>query len=64
MAISISVIVLLVILTATFLRSGKLKLTHALVCMTLGFYLAGSSLAPNIHDGLSGAANVVSSVRP
>ncbi|UNO43249.1 hypothetical protein [Streptomyces sp. MST-110588] len=64
MAISISVIVLLVILTAVFLRSGRLKVSHALVCMMLGFYLAGSSLAPNIHDGLAGAADVVSSVRP
>ncbi|MFH8568288.1 hypothetical protein [Streptomyces sp. NPDC017993] len=64
MAISISVVVLLVILTVIFLRSGKLKFSHAVVCGLLGFYLASSSLAPDIHNGLSGAADVVSSVRP
>lgn len=32
MAISISVVLLLVILTVIFLRSGKLKISHALVC--------------------------------
>ncbi|ARF58706.1 MULTISPECIES: hypothetical protein [Streptomyces] len=64
MAISISVILLLVILTVIFLRSGKLKFSHALVCALLGFYLAGSSLAPDIHNGLAGAADMVSSVRP
>ncbi|KEF08885.1 MULTISPECIES: hypothetical protein [Streptomyces] len=64
MALSISVVVLLVVLTVVFLRSGRLKFTHALVCMLLGFYLAGSSLAPDIQNGLSGAADVVSSVRP
>ncbi|UQA91688.1 hypothetical protein [Streptomyces halobius] len=64
MAISISIVLLLTILTAIFLRSGKLKFSHALVCGLLGFYLASSSLAPEIHNGLSGAADVVSSVRP
>ncbi|MET8682253.1 hypothetical protein ABZW18_32965 [Streptomyces sp. NPDC004647] len=64
MAISISVIFLLVILTVVFLRSGSLKLSHALVCMLLGFYLAGSSLAPTLSDGLAATADVVSSVRP
>ncbi|MER7987116.1 hypothetical protein ABTY53_16220 [Streptomyces noursei] len=64
MAISISVILLLVTLIVIFLRSGKLKLSHAIVCGLLGFYLAGSSLAPDIHHGLANAAEVVSSVRP
>ncbi|MFI0710258.1 hypothetical protein ACH4SK_06315 [Streptomyces inhibens] len=64
MAISISVVLLLVVLTVIFLRSGKLKISHALVCALLGFYLASSSLAADIHHGLAGAADVVSSVRP
>lgn len=64
MAISISVVLLLLILAVIFLRSGKLKFSHALVCGLLGFYLAGSSLAPDIQNGLAGAADVVSSVRP
>ncbi|WP_411139398.1 hypothetical protein [Streptomyces sp. x-80] len=64
MVISLSVILLLVILTVIFLRGGKLKLSHALVCMLLGFYLASSSFAPDIHNGLGSVADAVSSVRP
>ncbi|MFC6066011.1 hypothetical protein [Streptomyces ochraceiscleroticus] len=64
MAISVSVVLLLVVLAVVFMRSGQLKLSHALVCVLLGFFLAGSSLAPDISNGLSGAADLVSSVRP
>ncbi|MGP3928230.1 MULTISPECIES: hypothetical protein [unclassified Streptomyces] len=64
MAISISLVFLLVILTIVFVRNGALKFTHAVVCMLLGFCLAGSSLAPTLSDGLAATAEVVSSVRP
>lgn len=64
MAVSISAILLLLILTVVFLRSGTLKLSHALVCMLLGFLLAGSSLAPTLSNGLAATADVVSKVRP
>lgn len=33
MAVSISVVVLLMILTVVFLRNGALKLSHAVVCV-------------------------------
>lgn len=64
MAISISVVVLLLVLVVVFMRNGKLKFSHALVCALLGFYLASSSLAPDIHTGLAGAASMVSGLRP
>ncbi|MDT0548184.1 MULTISPECIES: hypothetical protein [Streptomyces] len=64
MAISISVVLLLLILAVVFLRSGGLRVSHALVCVTLGFYLASSSIAPTISEGLAATADVVSSVRP
>lgn len=64
MAISISVLVLLLILAVVFLRSGGLKVSHALVCILLGFYLASTSLAPTIHSGLTATAGIVSSLRP
>ena len=64
MAISISVVLLLVILTVVFLRNGALKLSHAVVCMLLGFYLASTSMAPTIHDGVTATADIVSSLRP
>ncbi|MEU6349756.1 hypothetical protein ABZ896_10565 [Streptomyces sp. NPDC047072] len=64
MAISISVVMLLLILAVIFLRSGGLKASHALVCALLGFFLAGTSIAPTIHSGITATADIVSSLRP
>lgn len=64
MAISISVVVLLFILAVIFVRNGGLKITHALVCLLLGFYLASTSMAPTISSGLTATADIVSSLRP
>ncbi|MFC5721521.1 hypothetical protein ACFP1Z_15220 [Streptomyces gamaensis] len=64
MAVSISVVLMLVIMAVVFMRSGALRLSHALVCVLLGFLLASTSVAPSIHNGLSGAARIVSGVRP
>ncbi|MFI1016162.1 hypothetical protein [Streptomyces sp. NPDC020965] len=64
MAISISVVLLLVVLTVVFLRSGGLKWSHAVVCTLLGFFLAGTSMAPTIHEGVAATAEVVSNLHP
>lgn len=64
MVISLSVVVLLLVLAWIFLRGGGLKLSHALVCVLLGFYLASSSLATTIHNGVSATANVVGGFAP
>ena len=64
MAISISVVLLLSILAVIFLRNGGLKISHALVCLLLGFYLASTSMAPTIHSGLTATADIVSGLRP
>ncbi|MEU3983272.1 hypothetical protein AB0F77_24825 [Streptomyces sp. NPDC026672] len=64
MAVSISVVLLLLIIAVIFMRNGALKISHALVCMMLGFYLAGTSMAPTIHSGLTATADLVSSLRP
>ncbi|MER7801574.1 hypothetical protein ABTX71_14725 [Streptomyces parvulus] len=64
MAVSISVVLLLFILAVLFLRNGGLKISHALVCLLLGFYLAGTSIAPTINSGLTATADIVSSLRP
>ncbi|MEU5979895.1 hypothetical protein ACH4E8_27520 [Streptomyces sp. NPDC017979] len=64
MAISISVVLLLVVLAVIFLRNGGLKFSHALVCALLGFFLAGTSMAPTIHEGVAATAEVVSSLQP
>ncbi|MEV5505546.1 hypothetical protein [Streptomyces orinoci] len=64
MAISISVVLLLVVLAVVFLRNGGLRMSHALVCVLLGFLLANTSIAPTLSNGLSAAASLVSGVRP
>ncbi|MDF3299514.1 hypothetical protein [Streptomyces tropicalis] len=64
MAISISVVLLLLILAVVFVRNGALKFSHALVCALLGFFLAGSSMAPTIHEGIATTAELVGGLRP
>jgi hypothetical protein len=64
MAISISVVVLLLILAVVFVRNGALKLSHAVVCVLLGFYLASTSMAPTISEGLTATADIVSGLNP
>ncbi|MEU2624908.1 hypothetical protein ABZ642_43525 [Streptomyces sp. NPDC007157] len=64
MAVSISVVLLLLLLAVLFMRQGGLKISHALVCMLLGFYLASTSVAPTISSGLTATADMVSSLRP
>jgi hypothetical protein len=62
--ISLSVAVLLLVLAWTFMRSGGLKFSHALICVLLGFQLASSSMAATIHDGLAATAQAVSGIDP
>ncbi|MFE7133242.1 hypothetical protein ACFVIM_20520 [Streptomyces sp. NPDC057638] len=63
MVISMSVVLLLVVLAITFLRSG-LKWSHAITCTLLGFFLAGTSMAPSIQEGVAATAEVVSGLHP
>ncbi|WP_217143700.1 hypothetical protein [Streptomyces sp. AC627_RSS907] len=64
MAVSISVVLLLLVLAVIFLRNSGLKISHALVCLLLGFYLASTSIAPTINSGLTATADIVGSLRP
>lgn len=64
MAISISLVLLLLILAVIFLRNGGLKISHAVICAMLGFFLAGTSMAPTIQNGLTATADVVSGLTP
>ncbi|MEU6007552.1 MULTISPECIES: hypothetical protein [unclassified Streptomyces] len=64
MAISISVVLLLLLLAVIFVRNCALKFSHALVCVLLGFFLAGTSMAPTIHEGLIATAQIVGSLHP
>ncbi len=48
MAVSISVVVILGVAVILLCRYAGLRLLHAVVCIVLGFYLASSSIAPDI----------------
>jgi hypothetical protein len=64
MAISISAVLFLLILAVIFMRNGALKTSHAMVCILLGFYLAGTRMAPTIQEGLAVTADIVSRLDP
>lgn len=49
LAISISFVVLLAVAVWLLHRYAALKFWHGLVCILFGFYLATSSLAPEIR---------------
>ncbi|MFF4159700.1 hypothetical protein [Streptomyces sp. NPDC001678] len=64
MAVSISVVLLLLILSVVFMRNGGLRFSHAMVCVLLGFVLASTSVAPTIAHGINATAEIVGGVRP
>ncbi|SHL59961.1 hypothetical protein [Actinacidiphila paucisporea] len=64
MVVSVSVVLLLFVIAALLMRSKNLKVSHALVCGLLGFFLAGSSLAPTIQSTVASTADLVSTIRP
>lgn len=49
MAISISLIALLAVAVWALYRFAALRLWHGLICILFGFYLASSSVAPEIR---------------
>jgi hypothetical protein len=49
LAISISLVVVLAAVVYLLYRYSGLKVWHALVCVLFGFYLAATSMAPEIR---------------
>ena len=64
MVVSISVVLLLLILTALLLHAKTLKPSHAVTCVLLGFCLASTSLAPTIRSTVASAADLVGTMHP
>ena len=48
MTVSLSLVVVLSVAVILLCRYAGLRLLHAVVCIVLGFYLASSSIAPEI----------------
>jgi len=49
-AITVSVVLALSVIVILLCRYAALRVWHAAVCIVLGFYLASSSLAPDISQ--------------
>lgn len=63
MALSISAVVLLLIIVLLLVKKAGLKAGHAVVCVLLGFYLAGSSIAPTITELTSNVAGMLGDIK-
>ncbi|MEU2563754.1 hypothetical protein ABZ626_31150 [Streptomyces longispororuber] len=63
MVLSVSVVLLLAIIVVMLVRKQGLKTIHAIVCVLLGFYLAGSSMAPTIDELSTNLAGVIEDIR-
>lgn len=64
MILSLPVVLLFGVLMFLLVRKGGLKLSHALIAMVFGFYLASTALAPQINSLDSTIANLIDSVHP
>ncbi|WP_431776505.1 hypothetical protein [Streptomyces cucumeris] len=64
MQLSISAVVILAIVLVVLIRGGHLKWHAALVAVLFGFFLAGTTVAPQIRDGLGGVTSTVSKINP
>jgi hypothetical protein len=62
-ALSISLVVLLLIIVFLLVQKAGLKGGHAVICVLLGFYLASSSVAPTIDDFTTNLANMIGDVK-
>ncbi|MQS13860.1 DUF2304 family protein [Streptomyces kaniharaensis] len=63
MALSVSAAMLMLVIVVVLIRRSGLKLSHAIVCGLLGFYLASSSLAPSISQVTSNLAGMINGLK-
>ncbi|UGY94890.1 hypothetical protein [Streptomyces gobiensis] len=64
MALSISGVLLLGIVIFLLTRKGGLKVSHAVICALLGFYLADTAIAPGIEASGATFASLLSDLNP
>ena len=62
MVFSVSGVLLLGIIVFILFRKDGLKISHMIVCMLLGFYLASTSIAPNIKQSGASIASFISGI--
>jgi Na+-translocating ferredoxin:NAD+ oxidoreductase RnfD subunit len=64
MVLSISGVLLLGALVVLLTRKGGLKVSHAIICSLFGFYLASTSLAPQVRSFTNSLAQLISGINP
>ncbi|MFF4605938.1 hypothetical protein ACFY12_24755 [Streptomyces sp. NPDC001339] len=62
MIVSFSAVVFLGVIVFLLVKKGGLNMGHAIVCVLFGFFLAGSSAAPSIRDGVQGAVELIKEI--
>ena len=60
MILSVSGVVLLGVIVFLFFRKDGLKVSHLIVCMMFGFYLASTSIAGSIRNSTDSVASFIS----
>lgn len=62
MVLSISGVLLLGVIVFILFRKDGLKVSHLIVCMMFGFYLASTSLASSIRNSTDSIAGFISNL--
>lgn len=60
MVLSVSGVLLLGVVVFILFRKDGLKISHMIVCMMFGFYLASTSLASSIRNSTDSIAGFIS----
>ncbi|HET9168536.1 MAG TPA: DUF2304 domain-containing protein [Actinospica sp.] len=60
MVLSVSGVLLLGIIVFILFRKDGLKVSHLIVCMMFGFYLASTSIASSIRNSTDSVASFIS----
>jgi len=63
MAISLSLVLVLAVAVWVLHRYGGLKVWHGVICILFGFYLATSTLAPEIRSTLTAVIRALTGQR-
>ncbi|MCB5164359.1 hypothetical protein LG634_05845 [Streptomyces bambusae] len=62
MAISLSVVVLLAVIMVILIRGNHIKPGPAIVATLFGFFLASSSIAPDVNQFLKSLSDTISGI--
>ncbi|MBM9621590.1 MULTISPECIES: hypothetical protein [Streptomyces] len=62
MAISLSVVVLLLVILVVMIRGGSIKAGPAVVAVLFGFFLASTGMAPSINRFMNSLADTINQI--